>query len=66
MTQEKKVNPRDLIKIFCHAKAVIKVDSIYIGGRSISLQIKLAEANVERLNASSKRRLYEPKEVQGR
>ena len=52
--ESQEINPRDLIKTYCHAKAVIKVDSLYVGGGSTSLQIKLAVANVERLNASSK------------
>ena len=30
--------------------AAIKIESIYIAGRTISLQIKLQEVNVERLN----------------
>ena len=34
--------------------AAIKIESIYIAGRTISLQIKLQEVNVERLNVPTR------------
>ena len=40
------INKEELIE-HCNVIAVIKIDSIYVGGGNISLQVKVSEALVE-------------------
>ena len=46
MKDDKEIEPKDLMNKGCHAECGIKIESIFIGS-SISLQVKLYEANVE-------------------
>ena len=58
--QDEPVEARSLMGQHCHAKAAVKIESIFIGSR-ISLQVKLYEAIVEPITASMKRLLARPK-----
>jgi len=49
----------DLIGKYCYTKAVIKVESIFLGSK-ISLQIKLYEAEVNLINSGVKKLLRRP------
>jgi hypothetical protein len=49
------INPLDLIKVACFVTPAIKYESIYIGSGKISLQVKIYEASVRRIDKSHKR-----------
>ena len=57
--EDERVDPLSLLGKFCHAEAVIKFDSIFIGGK-ISLQVKLYEATVKLVQSGMKRLLARP------
>jgi hypothetical protein len=50
----------DLIGKYCYVRAVIKVESLFLGSK-ISLQVKLYEAEVNLINTGVKRLLSRPK-----
>lgn len=50
----------DLIGKYCYVKAVVKIESLFLGSR-ISLQVKLYEAEVKLINTGVKRLLSRPK-----
>lgn len=52
--------PLDLIGKYCYVRAVIKVESLFLGSK-ISLQVKLYEAEVSLINTGVKRLLSRPK-----
>lgn len=52
--------PLDLIGKYCYVKAVIKIESLYLGSLKTSLQIKLYEAEVKIINSGVKRLLSRP------
>lgn len=56
----KEVDPLDYLGAYCHTKAAIKIESIFIGNK-ISLQVKLYEANVQKAQGGMKRLLARPK-----
>ena len=58
--QDEPLEARSLMGQHCHAKAAVKIESIFIGSR-ISLQVKLYEAVVEPITAPMKRLLARPK-----
>lgn len=41
-----KIDPMDLFKKYCHVKAALKFESIFIGSKLIAIQVKLYEAQV--------------------
>lgn len=53
------IKPLDLIGKYCYTKAVIKVESIFLGSK-ISLQVKLYEAEVNLINSGVKKLLRRP------
>ena len=53
------IKPLDLIGKYCYAKAVIKIESIFLGSK-ISLQVKLYESEVNLINSGVKRLLRRP------
>ena len=57
--QDEPLEARSLMSQHCHAKAAVKIESIFIGSR-ISLQVKLYEAVVEPITTSMKRLLARP------
>ena len=57
--EDESVEARSLMGQHCHAKAAVKIESIFIGSR-ISLQVKLYEALVEPITPSMKRLLTRP------
>ena len=57
--QDEPLEARSLMGQHCHAKAAVKIESIFIGSR-ISLQVKLYEALVEPITPSMKRLLARP------
>jgi hypothetical protein len=50
------IKPLDLIGKYCYTKAVIKIESIFLGSK-ISLQVKLYEAEVNLINSGVKKLL---------
>ena len=58
--QDEPLEARSLMGQHCHAKAAVKIESIFIGSR-ISLQVKLYEVVVEPITAPMKRLLARPK-----
>jgi len=52
--------PLDLIGKYCYVKAVVKIESLYLGSLKTSLQIKLYEAEVKLVNSGVKRLLSRP------
>ena len=59
-TNDEPLNAMDLMGKYCHTRAAIKFESIFIGSR-ISLQVKLYEAVVEPASTGMKRLLSRPK-----
>jgi hypothetical protein len=53
------IKPLDLIGKYCYTKAVIKIESIFLGSK-ISLQVKLYEAEVNLINSGVKKLLRRP------
>lgn len=53
-------NALDLIGKYCHTRAIIKIESLFLGSLKISLQIKLYEAEVSLINSGVKRLLSRP------
>ena len=53
-------NALDLIGKYCHTRAVIKIESLFLGSLKISLQVKLYEAEVNLINSGVKRLLSRP------
>ena len=53
------IKPLDLIGKYCYTKAVIKIESIFLGSK-ISLQVKLYEAEVNLINSGVKKLLKRP------
>jgi hypothetical protein len=53
-------NALDLIGKYCHVRAVIKIESLFLGSLKTSLQIKLYEAEVSLVNSGVKRLLSRP------
>ena len=53
------INPLDLINKQCHVRAVIKIESIFIGNK-ISFQVKLHEAEVEPKQLGMRKYLSRP------
>jgi hypothetical protein len=53
------INPLDLINKQCHVRAVIKIESIFIGNK-ISFQVKLHEAEVEPKQTGMRKYLSRP------
>lgn len=53
------ISPTDLIEKRCFARCAIKVESIFIGGTSIKLQLKLWDAEVS-IQSSGMQRLIRP------
>lgn len=54
------VDPMDFAGKYCHVKAALKVESIFIGSK-IAFQIKLYEAEVRAIGGQNKRLLPRPK-----
>lgn len=54
------LQPLDLVGKFCHVRAAIKIESIFIGNK-ISLQVKCCECEVELAQMGMKRLLSRPK-----
>ena len=52
--------PLDLIGKYCYVKAVVKIESLYLGSLKTSLQIKLYEAEIKLINSGVKRLLSRP------
>jgi len=44
--QGNKIEPLDLFKKYCHVRAALKFESIFIGTKLIAIQVKLYEAQV--------------------
>ena len=63
-TNGEEINPLDLVGKYCHAKAGIKIESIFIGNK-ISLQVKLYECEVRLSQMGMKRLLTRPKAESG-
>lgn len=59
-TNNEQLNPMDLLGKFCHSKAAVKIESIFIGNK-ISLQVKLYEAVIEESSSGMKPLLARPK-----
>lgn len=55
-----KIDTRDIDRVHCLVRCAIKIESIFVGGQYITLQVKLHEANVKRLESAPKRLLQEP------
>ena len=55
--------PLDLIGKYCYVKAVIKIESLFLGSLKTSLQIKLYEAEVRLINTGVKRLLSRPQNL---
>jgi len=53
-------NALDLIGKYCYTRAVIKIESLFLGSLKVSLQIKLYEAEVSLINSGVKRLLSRP------
>jgi len=53
-------NALDLIGKYCYTRAVIKIESLFLGSLKISLQVKLYEAEVSLINSGVKRLLSRP------
>jgi hypothetical protein len=53
--------PLDLLGKYCYVKAVVKIESLFLGSLKTSLQIKLYEAEVNLINSGVKRLLSRPK-----
>ena len=53
-------NPLDLIGKYCHMKAVVKIESLFLGSLKTSLQVKLYEAEVNLVNSGVRRLLARP------
>lgn len=53
-------NPLDLIGKYSHMKAVIKIESLFLGSLKTSLQVKLYEAEVHLVNSGVKKLLQRP------
>jgi hypothetical protein len=53
------IDPLALVGKYCYAKCAIKIESIYVG-KSISLQVKIYEAEVRVLDGGKKRLLTRP------
>ena len=53
-------NALDLIGKYCYTRAVIKIESLFLGSLKISLQVKLYEAEVNLINSGVKRLLSRP------
>lgn len=51
--------PLDLIGKYCHTRAVVKIESLFLGSK-ISLQVKLYEAEVSLINSGVRRLLSRP------
>lgn len=51
--------PLDLIGKYCHTRAVVKIESLFLGSK-ISLQVKLYEAEVNLINSGVRRLLSRP------
>jgi hypothetical protein len=49
-----KLDAYDLLGQKCHAKAAVKIESVYIGGGRFALQLKLVDAIIERTENSNK------------
>ena len=54
MDNKSKIDPLNILDKYCHVKAAIKVESIFVG-KEISLQIKLYEAEVRLVDSGLKR-----------
>lgn len=52
--------PLDLIGKYCYVRAVIKIESLFLGSLKTSLQVKLYEAEVKLINTGVKRLLSRP------
>lgn len=63
-TNGDEINPLDLVGKYCHAKAAIKIESIFVGNK-ISLQVKLYECEVKLSQMGMKRLLSRPKADSG-
>ena len=48
-------NPKDYVGKRCYVKAVVKIDSIFISGSCIRLQVKVAEVNVKKSDPPRRR-----------
>lgn len=55
------VDPMEYMGKYCYAKCAIKYESIFVGAKSISLQVKIYEAVVEPIGTGMKRLLSRPK-----
>jgi hypothetical protein len=53
-------NPLDLIGKYSYVKAVVKIESLFLGSLKTSLQVKLYEAEVHLINSGMKRLLSRP------
>ena len=53
-------NALDLIGKYCYTRAVVKIESLFLGSLKISLQVKLYEAEVNLINSGVKRLLSRP------
>lgn len=53
-------NALDLIGKYCYTRAVVKVESLFLGSLKVSLQIKLYEAEISLVNSGVKRLLSRP------
>ena len=53
-------NPLDLIGKYSYVKAVVKIESLFLGSLKTSIQIKLYEAEVHLINSGMKRLLSRP------
>jgi hypothetical protein len=58
-TNKNDLDPEELMKKYCWVRTALKIESIYIGN-SISLQVKLWEAEVEVMEKGMKRFLDDP------
>jgi hypothetical protein len=54
------VDPMEYMGKYCYAKCAIKYESIFVGAKSISLQLKIYEAVVEPIGTGMKRLLSRP------